>query len=545
MELYERFRKMAHIQEVFTPIGRSELADSPRMFRHGVRIHRPSALTLAWKVENNGKTLAMDQYLGSVQAERYRVAFRRVPIARKTYGAHSTDIRFETIASWARSVNERRRQNRKMLKLLEDRGPVGQVMEAAKAVFESHELDFLENMRERVSLLVNGDTSLEKFKRHALEHKHSSFGGRRWQEILDNPTELSFLWRRTNSFLQQYHKLLHGKDEDTLKYLKSHELKADLITVAVRSRPGALKQDISNVDLMKDSVEVIKHRDRAAGGVPFFSQFMYPLDELTKKKFYRIVQALYEKILGGRIFMPELDGATIYKRIIDNDYVYFDTANAEKVEVINPLIVEKVGLHEAGIPSAAGTSKMSGGSETRSGGNLGEVCLDRGAMEAGYMTFLGGKAELLAGGDNKAGHIDVDPDIEELFSPSSRFLGWTRIGQTLHITSDGVLHNVSVGPRFRSVEFRLKILNEYDLAQSLLPTTIFGDDVPRKFLDIIDRTDLPIESFEAGNFVNELDLSQIPGVIDLWNELKEKLLDQYVRLGVKLGPETKFVQELK
>jgi hypothetical protein len=487
----------------------------------------------------------MDRYLGSVQAERYKVGFRRIPIPREAYRRHSLDLRFETCGAWTRSVNERRRQNRKMAALLEDRGPCGQVLKAAREVFESYELEFLENMRNRVSLLVNGDKSLEKFKKHTIEHKTSSFGGRKWSDILEDETELSFLWRRTNSFLQQYHDLLNGKDEDVLKYLKGHELKADLITVAVRSRPGELKQDINNVDLLKDVVEIVKHRDRAAGGVPFMSQFMYPLDTLGKRKFYRIVQSLYEKILGGTIFMPELDGAAVYKRVLDNDYVYFDTANAEKVEVINPLIVEKVGLHESGIPSAAGISKMSGGSETRTGGSLGESCLDRGAIECGYMTFLGGKAEMLAGGDNKAGYIDVDPEIDDLFSISRRFLGWNRDGQSLHITSDGVLHNVSVSPRFRSVEFRLKVLNEYDLAQSLLPTTVFGSDVPRKFLDIICREDLPIETFEAGNFMNQIDVSQIPSVIDLWNSVKEKLLDQYVKLGVKLGPETKFVQELK
>jgi hypothetical protein len=243
--------------------------------------------------------------------------------------------------------------------------------------------------------------------------------------------------------------------------------------------------------------------------------------------------------------MPELDGVKVYQKVLNENLQYFDTANAEKVETINPLIVEKVGLHEAGIPVDAGQSKMSGGHETRSGGNLGEVCLDKAMLELGYMTFLGGKKELIVGGDNKAGAIDVDPSVEEVLSPSSRFLGWNKLGQTLHVTSDGVLHNQSLCPSFRMLQFYLKVLNEHDLMQSLLPTTVFGDDMPQRFLDAVSRDDIPIEAYEAGNFVNELQVEELSHVIELWNEVKEPILDQYSKYGIKFGSVTKFVPEMK
>jgi hypothetical protein len=425
-----------------------------------------------------------------------------------------------------------------MAKLLSEKSAASEVLQEAREIYQTHRPEFLESIRKRLEYIIGGDLSLAKFKKHAEDHARSSFGGEPWKVLLADDKELNFLWRMTNRFLREFQNIVNKEDEQVIKFFEEHELRSDLITVAVRSRPGELKTE--DVNYVSDTVEIVKHRDRAAGGVPFTSQFMYPLDDIGKKRVYKVIHALYEKILKMKILMPELHGVEVYKKILANpDYTYFDTSNAEKIEIVNEMILEKVGLHESGFPLEAGLSKMSGGFGTRHDGNIGEMCLDKAAIDLNYLIPLG-SAEMLAAGDNKAGYFEVSEEIDDIFSIAQRFLGWNIDGQTIHVTSDGILHNENVGHRFRTVEFKLKQLHEFDIAQTLLPTTLFGEDIPTKFLDACKSEDLDIRVFEAGNFVNEVDLEEIPKVRDLWDECKEDILPIYRRLGIIFAPETKF-----
>jgi hypothetical protein len=399
--------------------GNSGMNMDPRRIRSGGTFMPPSALCGNY-VCFVRKTVIRDQYLGAVTADQIKVQFTFLNWPGLLNYFDQEGTRFETVASWQRSVLEHKRQLHKLVSL----GTSCQdlINEARELWLEKKEelvnifqaqLDFIEK---------HGDWSLEQFEHYARQHKKSGMGYKRltWASILKDNENL------VEAHKQYYHVVreLITVLRDDRYYDGEHSIHPQWTYPALRSRPGDIQD--SNITDGTGEVTVTKYRDRAAGGVYGFSQLFWPIFRSDlKKELAEILISNVERIVNMKLITPEVFGVKAYLQLFSedpNNLAIFDTSLAERLEAQISDLPTAANLSMQGFPKKLGFKKFSGISSTRTDQYITEPFLILAAVKLGYLSKA---SHYYFGGDNWAcpSTESVPEEIHDVLSPTSRWLG--------------------------------------------------------------------------------------------------------------------------
>jgi hypothetical protein len=379
----------------------------------------PSALCGSY-VCNIRKTVVRDEFLGSISADQIRVQFSYLNWPGINNHFDIEGSRFETIASWQRSVLEHRRQLIKLNSLDET---------SRQILAEAREL-WLEKKEELVRLFISmidfidnqGDWSLEQFKHYAVAHKKRGTGYKKitWGSIVRDQEKLDAAY-------QQYYKLVRdllALLRDEAMYDGEHTIHPKWTYPALRSRPGSISEQSYKEGV--GDVLLSKYRDRAAGGVYGLSQLFWPIFRADlKRDLAKMLLSAIAQLTKLTMITPEVDGSSAYLKFFSEDphnLVVCDTSLAERLEAQISDLPTAANLSIQGFPKQFGYKKFSGIAPTRTDQYVTEPFLILACIKLG---FISKPSHLYYGGDNW-GWPACEPLPEKLFnilSPSSRWLG--------------------------------------------------------------------------------------------------------------------------
>jgi hypothetical protein len=410
---------LTNISILWQDAGNAGMALDPRRIRSGGTFMPPSALCGSY-VCTTRKTVVRDPYLGSVTADQIKIQFSYLNWPGLSIHFDEEGTRYETVASWQRSVLEHKRQ---LLKLNTLSGDSKEVLEEATSLWQEHKEELVKLFMSQLTFIdQHGDWSLDQFRHYANQHKESGMGYKRltWASILRDETKL-------NEAYKQYYDLVRNLIEELKNekyYDGEHSIHPRWTYPALRSRPGDLVE--SNLSDDTGTVVVNKYRDRAAGGVFGLSQLFWPIFKSDlKKELAQILLGQVSRITGLTLKTPEIEGVKTYCDFLSEDpnaLAIFDTSLAEKLESQISDFPTAANLSMQGFPKKLGFKKFSGISSTRTDQYLTEPFLVLAVIKLG---FLSKASHYYFGGDNWAcpSTEPVPESIHDVLSPSSRWLG--------------------------------------------------------------------------------------------------------------------------
>jgi hypothetical protein len=268
---------------------------------------------------------------------------------------------------------------------------------------------------------------------------------------------------------------------------------------ALRSRPG----DVQSLSLERQEALISKDRDRNAVGIWVGSQIGWPIFGIAdvKKKLYAEVYDRVRKIFpqGAVKYTPEEMGVDFYKKIRDGkDYLYYDTANAEKLEGYLVPMTTRSCFSEQGIDPKLGAAKDSGGFNTRLVMYLAQSLLHQAAID---LSLMERDPERIGAADNfGTKKWFAKKQIEEVFSPAYRMLGHDHQGLVgLRIARDGAKTNYTIGPKYNGCSAVNKRIPSSALIPALLGLGYFQEV---SYWDWFLAVPWELQDFEAGGTHN-------------------------------------------
>lgn len=415
------------VTKLWLDAGVSGINADPRKVRSGGTYMPPSSLCGGYTVSRR-RTVVRDEFIGTLTADQIRIQFSFLdwPGIREHFELEGT--RFETIASWQRSLLEHKRQVHRLAMLSETSK---EILQEARELWTEQKDRILKIFMSQLNFIEQkGDWSLEQFEHYAKEHKRSGMGYRKltWGSILRDESKLKEAYK-------QYYKvvsdLIHELQREKY-YDGEHTIHPQWTYPALRSRPG----DVVNMTIQDGTGDVLvnKHRDRAAGGVYGFSQLFWPIFKTDMKKMLsELLLAEVEGLTGLKLITPEVHGVQAYCDFLDEDphsLTIFDTSLAERLEAQISDLPTAANLSIQGFEKRLGQKKFSGIAVTRTDQYITEPFLLLAAIKLGYISKA---SHYYFGGDNWAAPTgeEIPKELQEIFSVSQRWLGHDPIRQAI------------------------------------------------------------------------------------------------------------------
>jgi hypothetical protein len=407
------------VRQLWKDAGNSGMNQDPRRIRSGGTFMPPSALCGSY-VCSIRKTVVRDEYLGAITADEINVQFTYLNWPGLQKHMDSEGTRYETVASWQRSVLEHKRQLYKLMAMSESGK---QVIQEATELWQEKKSELIDIFQSQLSFIEShGDWSLEQFEHYARQHKESGMGYKRltWSSILRDQDKLVEAHKQYYNVVRNLIEVLR----DERYYDGEHSIHPMWTYPALRSRPGDIR-DI-NVDDGTGSVVVTKCRDRAAGGVFGLSQLFWPIFRSDlKRDLAEMLISNIERQTNMKLITPEVYGVKAYLELFQEDpevLAIFDTSLAERLEAQISDLPTAANLSMQGFPKKLGFKKFSGISSTRTDQYITEPFLILAAVKLG---FLSKANHYYFGGDNWACPTEepIPEEIHDVLSPSSRWLG--------------------------------------------------------------------------------------------------------------------------
>jgi hypothetical protein len=521
-----------------------------RFYRSGELGQPPSSFISSYQIRRIGNSVQHDRYLGHTTAQVYEIHFKSIlPSEAWTLvdERHLKDgFRVDCMASWQRSVYERRRQNKKFAELIDH-----PIVKYIRDIRESTRDEFKDYYQTLASyILHDGDWSQEQFAHYASEHKKSSLGGHSWKSFYTTSDDGIILTEKGMGAYRYFNKVVRAL---CLLMLKDSSYALDglfenqvidpfYLYPALRSRPGSTTRTPREV-LLSSRAKVTKYRDRNAAGMWGPSQLAWPIfSEDMKSGMYKRLYAIANKTFGhaGPVCTPETHKKKFYTRLKDDRYTYYDTSNAEKLEGALFKLPFRSCFSELSYPAELGDAKVSGGMDTRIGGEWAESAMRLAIVDCGYAEK---DNDMLRGGDNIATRTWIDIktlDDLGLFAPSGRMLGTSSIGETgVRVTRDGADMHYAIrkGKGYVATNQAVPLSSITKSLMSLGLTSV-------KFWDWYERgtEEAPTTAYEAGGpfsrddwyqYMNETGRGMLLMALTDLNEDYD-LLNRAFKQGVKL-----------
>lgn len=532
---------LKNIMNLWGSRSNNSLFLTPRARRTGLVGQPSAAIAPEYTIKYERDSTVQDSVLSYPAAAQYKISYSLLIDLDKVPDRHFGEgIRVDALADWGRTVNERKRQNKKIFQMLmnKEEGP-GYVLNRAKEIANA-EMEVLKDMYQAMAafILHEGDFSEEAFIYYAVHHKESSLSGTSWSNFLYQD-DATHVYRLTDTgkevyiFFRVAVRLLCGAilNDSTFQKMLNSVVKIEFIFDAIRSRPGDFLSAMLNYLSVREIVSqfggfsILKFRDRNAGGEWVISQFFWPIfkKELKLKLYNIVLKVLSSKIKNLPDMFSNIHGAASMERLKKGDLIFYDAGNAEKVDSqIYPLPF-KINLSTPDTPLELGDTKFSGTSTTMTDMMLTLNQVRRAAIEVGYM----GAGFTIQGGDNFATTAKMDFDmLEGLFDRSERFLGHDQYGaKGLKIVRDGAKTNESVPRRYRGYKCILARIPATSLSHAVISLGLSSIN----YWQVFKAIDYGFEDFETGGPHNAFEdskydiASKAPEVIELLKQAFDEI----------------------
>lgn len=415
------------VSKLWQDAGTSGINADPRKVRSGGTYMPPSALCGSYNCSLK-KTVIRDEYLGTLTGDQIVVKFSFLdwPGVRDHFELEGS--RFETVASWQRSLLEHKRQVYKLANLTDTST---EIIREARELWLEHKNEIIRLFKSQIEFIQNrGDWSLEQFEHYAREHKKSGMGYRKltWGALLNDESRLKEAYR-------QYYKVVSDLLQELLKdkyYDGEHTIHPRWTYPALRSRPGSIED--MQINDGQGQVLINKYRDRAAGGVFGMSQLFWPIFKTDLKRFLsETLLSEVQRLTHLKLITPEVHGVDAYLQFFNEDphsLVIFDTSLAERLEAQISDLPTAANLSIQGFEKRYGQKKFSGIALTRTDQYITEPFLVLALIKLGYVSKAN---HYYFGGDNWAcaSNETLPLEVQEVFSISERWLGHNPIRQAI------------------------------------------------------------------------------------------------------------------
>lgn len=465
-------------------------------------VQPPASLVANYELRETGTIMKRDSVLGMTPATVYDIKVEPILDLSLIDQRHFKEgFRADAAADWARTITERKRQNKKLAMAMRDNN----ILRYAKVIADSTFDEFREYYQKMAQFVVDrGDWSTQRFLAYVIDHRDSRLAGTPWSafythgndgpELTKKGMEAYFYFRKGVRSLMQY-----MLQDSFYTRLETESIHPSATYPAIRSRPGDVIGEAHGI-VESNTLRISKHRDRNAAGIWISSQASWPIwDHDTKRQYYKEIYTHARKTFGhGAPYdTPEERGVEFYLDLEgDPDWIFYDTSNAEKLEGWVCPLPNRVCLSEEAYPLEVGFTKMSGGgNDTRTGGFWAECPLRLSTVELGYADV---DKRLKGGGDNfgtkKFIKLD-DPTVELVYARSDRLLGHDQYGPLgLKLVRDGAHLHESMRRRYTGYTARNLSIPAVSLAMAVLGLGLTS----HSYWDFFRLMNWELDFFEAG-----------------------------------------------